>query len=537
MNFDVLKELVPGCVIATRTEQIVPHYKNVRLIEALGAIKEPHEIVARLQRSSGFSPEQRQETAAVRHHMIEGIKFHFFPQAQHVGLATSIDTLIRYGYVGKDIGTIARFKLCEAADKIDLKKDGAQPSFGQALDSHMVDALIAHTGAGKTVSLDLIARSYDHVIYHPETGFFQIPVLMVEMPQKDSFKQLLLAIGNAIGEKLPNQNYDIDISDKDTVHVLLRKVAKLLVNFSVGIVIIDEIQKLGSDRNNIHQVMKDILTLCNTTRTPFLFAGTNAATRILWGDSALARRTAGIPLWERFNPIVRPYQCHEFLAALWENQWLRNPVPLTPDLEALMIELSQGIADSMVLIFKFAQQNALTLGEETLTADLLRNAYAKNLTAFHPALTALRTGDWTALGELRDVAPVSVGEIALLTRSAVATATKTGGTFSAKTSGEDALGRIAASLAGVGVDEAEALKVAKAVLASGEVTTLMEALDKGIKKVRKGGKKTEETVETFADRPDDYRRSIYLAEIEGTTVMEQLVKAGHVRPVTDYFSF
>ncbi len=88
-----------------------------------------------------------------------------------------------------------------------------------------------------------------------------------------------------------------------------------------------------------------------------------------------------------------------FCTSLFRAYYLREPLEPTPEFMRLLYDLGQGIIDIVIKLFVLAQLRALSIGEETVTAALLREVYADCFELLHEHLDDVRRG--AGLDEVR----------------------------------------------------------------------------------------------------------------------------------------
>jgi hypothetical protein len=85
-------------------------------------------------------------------------------------------------------------------------------------------------------------------------------------------------------------------------------------------------------------------------------------------------------------------------------QWVRDPIPLDKDsMYGTLFDLSQGVTAVLLMLFRFAQTEAIRSGTESVTENILKEAYEKKLHPLHRILEALRTNDKRLLDKYDDL--------------------------------------------------------------------------------------------------------------------------------------
>lgn len=539
-EYPLLKTFFPSCSVATYTPQRVQRYKGNPLIEALGPVKSIEQAVDDLKRGSptpadDYSEEIEDDLNTRIGHLQQ--LYHFiFPQRHQVEFVCALDLLIRNGYVGRAPNTKDHFEIfakINAAERSKLEHFDSV-NFNGMVAIQLCDALIGYSGAGKTQTIKLAQASMPEVIFHPETNVFQIPCLIVEAVTGGP-AAVLTEIISEFDRTLPHLHYRRDYIDRSrpmTVVQLLCHVARLCTLHCVGVLIIEEIQKLEIKNRTDQVLLNQILTISNLARVPVLFTGTNMAASRLWSDGALARRSSGLPPWERLSLVDHYDEFEAFLCALLQFQWLPVRLEYSFELAEHVFHLTQGIIDAMKQLYIFAQTIAILDGAPMLTLEHFTRAYSRYLNGFHDVLDALRSGNPSKINAEPHYAPVSLEENERMYRArAFAKIPEFG--MPTRTNNQEAGIQIAASLLAADHPLDEAIKIAKAAAQEVKPVNVSETVVKAL-----GSKRTRKPSQmTFADRPEDYRREVYLAKIEETSTAYQLQKSGKIKKLLEILSF
>jgi hypothetical protein len=156
-------------------------------------------------------------------------------------------------------------------------------------------------------------------------------------------------------------------------------------------------------------------------------------------------------------------------------------------------------------------------------------------------LDALRNDDYERLPQYEDIAPVGLAE--MLNGVERRLKAKASDAFKVKTADPTFVPRVAAALVSSGYGEEESTSAAREVESEGKARNLSEGTLAAIGKLtaikpvpRARAKKKDEPelpVESFDDRPADYRRAIQAARLAGTSIHTQLHGLGMARPFED----
>ena len=233
------------------------------------------------------------------------------------------------------------------------------------------------------------------MIWHPRMhgslrSVLQVVWLKLSCPHDGSIKELCHLFFEEVDRLLGTDYKSVYAAKSTTTNRLRSGMARVAFIHGLGLLVVDEIQNLneaksGGDRlmMNFFKILRDVM------KVPMLLIGTNAAVSVLGGDFQVARRHAGIPL---FEPMKPDDNFEFFLEGLFEAQYLRSPVAVTPSIVKLLYDLSQGITDIVVQLFTQAQSRALACGIEELSDVLFKEVYDDCFGLLHPFLEAMRNG-------------------------------------------------------------------------------------------------------------------------------------------------
>lgn len=547
---DNLSQFSPNCVMAHYSPQRIPQFQGNPLIEALPPSMTDDEVTEALLLSPNFSPLQREWPTYERFHMLSSLANFMVPFMRHHELARALDSMIRSGYVGRAPRTKEHTQIFQGI----YEKQKAGIAFRQTantLTPQLSTSLIGISGMGKTTTVKRWLSHVPQVIYHPDLHIYQIPYLHVEMPSDgSSIKGLAGGILRKIDELIPGAGYYEEYVTKGRpgADTLMRNVARVMHMHHVGLLIFDEVQNLANSHKGSEIVMTELVSACNDLKVPILFIGTNKASKVLALDFRQARRSSGhgIAPWHQFfesapdcpndgseiAPENDENEWGDFLEVLWSYQWVRHPVPLNGHLASTMYYYSQGVIDIAIKLFGSAQARAIADGSETITAELIADVYRRELKLLHPMIEALRDGDLEALSNFDDIAPIGLGDIIQgIERKLRA---KGRAAHKVKPGDQSFVPRVAASLASLGFDEADALVAAQATEDAGTASNMTEGAKQALATLTaprrmtraKITKNTEPIVIDFSARPNDYRRAIQEAKATGISTLATLQKLG-----------
>lgn len=365
-------------------------------------------IVSKLMHYLPVDENLRQARGIVRKNHLMKFKTRFFQVFNcHQYIEENFSILIRSGYLGRNpLHPHFRRNLHDHLDKLfDASVDELPPIIPAG---NLGFTLLGSPGMGKTMTLAKILRLYPQVIEHrnhptePTFRHTQVVWLFLTCPHDSSTKGLCKDFFKNMDAILGTHYYN-DYS-RETEDGLVAAMATVAGLHSLGVLVIDEIQFLNPGKSGGRsELLKFLVQLQNSIGIPVVFVGTHAAASRVAGNPHQGRRSVGIggATWEPLPS--KSVEWELLLESMWEQQILRNFVPLDPDLAATMYLETQGIVSYAIDLFYFTQRDAIDNGTEVLTVDGLKRAAKDHMQFSRPYVNALRSDDVLAARLLEDV--------------------------------------------------------------------------------------------------------------------------------------
>ncbi|TPE54266.1 ATP-binding protein [Maribrevibacterium harenarium] len=401
----------------------IKEYQGHPLINALPPINSPKDTAELIRRIPVVSPEEVALPAHIRRHAMLRIMDGFlYPTKAHLQLEQTISTMIRQGYLSRNI---ANKSYQETLNRTEKLTDDTRNAGNEAL----VSSVIGCSGAGKSTAVEAVLSGYPQVITHPTYQHVQIVWLKVECPHDASVKSLCINFFRALDEALDNNGlYEKQyVKPRANTEMLLGDFARIAALHSIGLLVIDEIQHLerSSSSNVSDRILRFFVQLTNTIKLPILFVGTPKAYELLATSMRSARRASqfGSINWNRFNTTDRSGKGSDwdrFFSQLWVLQWFKSPQPLTDEVKTLFWDYSQGIAHVAVTLFYLCQTRAVTVGREVISRDLVETVFNEELHMIKPMIRALQSGRDAEIQKYDDleIPRASIVQIAVATATA-----------------------------------------------------------------------------------------------------------------------
>jgi len=394
-------------------------YGDNPLITKLPPILDTKSVIKHLRGKLKFIPEQRFLPQPERIHLIAQLPHDFFqPLTKHLSLEQKISIMIRQGYVSRNINNGDRQRHLHAAFQQLEPSNESSYRYAPPESTATSMSIIGCSGSGKTTTMNKILRYYPQVIGHKEQGLKQIVFLKIDCPHDSSLKNLCSNFFRAVDLALGDTNFEHRFTrSRLNVNAMLQQMKIIANNYSIGLLIIDEIQHLNTKKSGGAEIILNFfVTLVNVASIPIVMIGTPKANEILQEDLRSARRSAGLGslIWEPMRneaPIPDPgdpdqmiiSEWYAFTNKLWQYQWVQQPTELTDELRNTWYYYTQGIPDLVVKLFCLVQIHAITIGLEKITSELFKKVYEEQLQPVHDILDALRSGNPARIARYSDL--------------------------------------------------------------------------------------------------------------------------------------
>lgn len=397
-------------VEATYIDQKLKEYNENLLIQALPPTFDDEKFIDLISEEPEYSDREVLWNKSERFHCVARLSSYFDPQSKTIDLNTNISILIKRGYLARNplkptfaLRSRQIYGAIENSSGGELEKYVSEPTSASGL------TLIGPSGMGKSTNLQKILSLYDRVIFHPQLNTHQIVWLKVDCPHAGSLKGLCTDIFMAI-DKLLGTTYHTKFSSRNhTEDLMLAQVAQLAHTHFLGLLVIDEMQNLVNARRGKDDLLNFLVKMDNIIGVPVIKVGTNEALPILQGNFRNARRGTGEGsiIWDRMQKNDDDWQL--FVENLWEYQWTRKKVALSPELAEAFYDESQGIIDVAIKLFRMVQCRSIALeGDESITVELIRQVAKDGLYLLKSMLAAIRNNDEREMLRYKDIAPLNI---------------------------------------------------------------------------------------------------------------------------------
>ncbi len=411
-----------GPVKAVYLPQAIPAFRGNPFIEALPPILDRLGAAQAMQNVIEVTEEELALPPEVRLHMLGAIERFVQPLSAHIELESHISSLLRWGYVERNPLKPGFLKhLLSASVRIEADEEAARShDSGRGKGSGLT--LLGQSGVGKTTAIEAVLRTVPQVIYHPRLqgalrSVKQLVWLVLSCPPAGSMKELCRDFFRKVDLILGTDHQSLYSKRGTEVDELRAGMGKVAYIHGLGVLVVDELQNLNEAKSGVdRQTMMNFFKLLrDVMKVPVITVGTLQATRLVGGNSQMARRHSDLPPFERMKPGP---EFDLFCSSLFEAQYLPVRVSVErldrhegggTDTQAgrggadgqdasasswleLLHALSQGVAAVLVKLFILAQHAAISGGDDQLRQEHFRAVYQTCFGRMHPFLDRMRLG-------------------------------------------------------------------------------------------------------------------------------------------------
>lgn len=399
----------------------VKEWADNSLISALPLALDEDHAGERLAQESKYDESLRAVPNYVRRLLLHNaMKFLFIPLDIHLDLHQRLQCAIRVGYSDRNPLASRYLNQFEARfDKYDQYAgyyDGVADGSATAASGFHILGL---SGGGKSRTilrcLHLLLQTIRHSrFYDKDFTCKQLAWLKLDCPFDGNPRGLCIQFFNTVDAILGTDYRRNYAGMRRITDELLSDMALVAANHSLGVLVVDEIQRLSLAKSGgADKMLNFFVQLVNTIGVPVILVGTYKGMSVLSGEFSQMRRGTGQGdlIWDRMENDAQ--WCH-FVESLWRYQYVRkNSSPYDrakgeETLSDVLYDETQGITDFAVKLFTFAQDRAIETGHEKLTAGIIRKAAKDKLKIPRRVLRALRTKNMGILEQFEDLYPSSM---------------------------------------------------------------------------------------------------------------------------------
>lgn len=396
-----------------------PDHEGNPLIEALPPVLTDDQAMIRLAYYPKYDDAQRKAPTHVRYLLIQnGLKF-FAPLEVHIDLQRRFTNLLRIGYASRnpikpEFWRYIGVKL----DSFDQYGDQYQEQPDRLPSTAAGFNIIGPSGVGKSFSIERVLSLTPQVIHHShyqdrDFTHSQLVWLKLDCPFDGNPRGLCLQFFKSVDSILGTNTYHNYTRGKPTQDELLSDMATVAANHCLGVLVIDEIQRLSLAKSGgADRMLNFFVQLINIIGVPIVQIGNYKALSVLTGDFSQMRRGTGQGdfIWDLMQ---KDEQWNLFVESLWRFQYtkkrctpfdkINKSSAASPTLSDVLYEETQGITDFAVKCYMFAQERAIDSEKEAVTAAIIRSAANDKLRIPREVLQALKSKDKRVLERYEDL--------------------------------------------------------------------------------------------------------------------------------------
>lgn len=413
-------------VLASYRQETDPDYAGNIYVEALPGLLSRRELTHALALVPQATEAEQNGSVEFRLSRVGSLSRLCIPLTRVIDLASAMHRLLFEGYRNRRPFTSAdqrnHQRLYEAQQVGNVQKAGRHHPANQ-----LSMALFGNPGSGKSFIMRQIANLFPPVIFHEQSGKWQVPFLFIEMPYDGKSSYTLASqIFISLERLMPGSDYVKHYTENVKLNAerLLMKALNVAYELGVGMIVVDEAQNSRATGNQLSAVpgtsparkqasetslMKLLITASNIGHMPLMFTGTMELMPTLTTRASPARRMVGRgsaswhPLSRKATEGSQISEFDAFMTVMFRCQWLKEPARYSNDWSDVFFAYTQGIPDYMVKLFESAQVLAIRTGAASLTIEHVMAANDAEFKAGEATITAVQNPDDTALLLMTDM--------------------------------------------------------------------------------------------------------------------------------------
>lgn len=374
-----------GLVIANELEKIrtgIGDYDENRYIRAQGKVPRRNEIIQAIKFIPTVTSEDRLLSAEERKQKLNYISYFHSPRIIDVKTVEKVMSMQNEGYMCRDE------RIIEDIDSEEYRYSNQFIPRGLGI--------FGTSGCGKTTIISKIQELYYEGIIHSgrkdeyvEDYCLQIPMVKVNIPSNCTTKTVCMRILmeiDKVADKLEEfsrektHNKKLNYKNKHyfpNIESLLNHVEATIKTNHIGILVLDEIHNIrGAKAADRTKLLNFFVELSNEVQVPLVFIGTEDAISLFNQEFQNGRRLCTeCPIL--YSPFSFNAEWEIFLKNLFKLQWIKTPLDFSEQVSAFFYEMSHGIPDVIIKVFKGAQENAIDNEIEKLTIEDFIYEYQK----------------------------------------------------------------------------------------------------------------------------------------------------------------
>ncbi|MFC0215168.1 ATP-binding protein [Paenibacillus chartarius] len=405
-------------IFAKYTEQINPKNQGNPFIEALPNRVDISTFIDALYSAPPMDSKYNNLCIEDRLELVQQIRPDFWlPLPSHYDKYRNLYTMIKMGYQSRNpMHAMYNRQFAVGWDEIfksGIDENGANLAGNVQTAQSLVE--IAINGYGKTQIYErMLTKLFPQVIHHSEyqgraLTQTQLVWLKVECPYNKSVGTFCKSFYAEVDKLLGTNFYERYAEKPGTIDKLVIRLIKTVAQVNLGVLVIDEIQKIQKAYSGGEEDMIDFITqLVNTLGVPVILIGSYKALYLFKDSLANTRKCLPNGYAENISGYMLEdsWEWNHFIENLWDLQYTKTYTEVTPEIKKAMHFYSMGIPDIAVKLFIHIQ--SLTIvngGDERIRVSYIREVSERSLNLVQPIFNRIRSGDPTAYKELDDIKP------------------------------------------------------------------------------------------------------------------------------------
>jgi type II secretory pathway predicted ATPase ExeA len=395
-------------------ECFLTEHQGNPLIEVLPPLVDDEAVIKRLRTKQECKPEQRELPAFIRKKFLHRMQQFVEPTYQYLECYRKLEDVIVQSYIPKNPKTnTGQYWLHHDAPE----EARVIPSQGAFVSRATAMTIVGDGGSGKTWMIESCLRALGpqvirHNSYKGESfKLTQVVWIKVICTENVNVGTLLLLILEEL-DRLTGTCEARNFNSKERVALASLAITKILKVIYLGVLVIDEIQHLSLVDAKARELFVQFLfnTLARAG-VPIVFLGDQRIVDFLSSSLPVSRRAES--QGTLFVNGFRDYEWDLFVEALWKYQWTSPATQFSEELSDCLFELSTGLPDFAVTIYKAAQDLVIGEDDEKISSAVLRQAYGVSCRFSHNGLEKRRHLQGSKAGRKNQhVIPISDVEFA-----------------------------------------------------------------------------------------------------------------------------
>lgn len=418
MSNDGITQLKGSHIFAKYTEQINPKNQGNPFIEALPNRLDISNFIDVLYSTPPMESKYNNLCIEDRLELVQQIRPDFWlPLPTHYDKYRNLYTMIKMGYQSRNpMHAMFNRQFVVGWDdifKAGIDENGANLA-GNIQTAHSL-VEIAINGYGKTQIYErMLTKLFPQVIHHAEyqgrvLAQTQLVWLKVECPFNKSVGTFCKIFYAEVDKLLGTNFYERYAEKPGTIDKLVMRLIKTVAQVNLGVLVIDEIQKIQKAYSGGAEDMIDFITqLVNTLGVPVILIGSYKALYLFKDSLANTRKCLPNGYAENIAGYMPEdsWEWNHFVENLWDLQYTKTYTEITPEIKKGLHFYSMGIPDIAVKLFIHVQSRTiLNGGDERIRVSNIREVAEVTLNLVQPIFNRIRSGDSSAYKELDDIKP------------------------------------------------------------------------------------------------------------------------------------